>query len=156
MDARRRTVLAVVISALSFSLPATAQDRGNPSAGRTMPRTSDKRDDRKNLAVANRMAELPEFVQALRKGDARAAKRIFVAHGGSADKVILVPVVGWNPTTGYNASDPFPADVPNNPIVCVQYHMIPWYWNIKEQKYDGYMAVCWGRGRDDSWGWSTV
>jgi hypothetical protein len=121
--------LAIVISALSVTVPATAQERGNqapavgnPSGARTTPRSVDTRDNRRNLALANRMTGIPEFVQALRNGDARAAKRIFVAHGGSDDQVILVPARGWNPTTGYNVSEPFPVDTPINPVVCEIWH----------------------------------
>lgn len=101
------------------------------------------------------MTGIPEFVQALRNGDARAAKRIFVAHGGSADQVILVPARGWNPTTGYNVSEPFPAETPNNPIVCEVYYVIPWYWNTTTHQFDGQKYVCWGRGRDNSHGWAA-
>jgi hypothetical protein len=100
------------------------------------------------------MIGIPEFVQALRNGDARAAKRIFVAHGGSDDQVILVPAVGWNPTTGYDVSEPFPAETPNNPVVCAVWSVVPWGWNIKTQTYTGVRYVCWGPGRDGSYGWA--
>lgn len=153
-------VLAIVISALSVTVPATAQERGNQapavsnlSGARTMPRSVDRRDNRRNLAVANRMTGIPEFVQALRNGDARAAKRIFVAHGGSANQVILVPAFVRNPTTGYHVSEPFPAERTNNdPIVCEFWTAVPWGWNIGEQLFTGWRYVCWGRGpHGDGW-----
>jgi hypothetical protein len=152
MGAPHCAVLAVVISALSFTLPATAQERGNqapaassPSDARPMPRTVDKRNDRNNRAVAKRMIKIPEFLEALRNGDANAAKRIFVANGGSADHVIYVPARGWSPITGYNASDPVPADVPINPVVCQTWYEVPWG--------NGTIWACWGPGKDGHYGW---
>lgn len=160
MRAHRCALLAVVIPVISLSLPAAAQERGSraaaeaiPPAARAVPAPSAKRDDRRNLAVAKRMTDIPEFVEALRSGDAKAAKRIFVANGGSEDQVILVPVRGWNPTTGYNASDPFPVETPRNPVVCHSWRQIPWGWNISTQKFDGFIWACWGPGKHGIYGW---
>ena len=150
MGARHCAMLAIVIAALSFTLPATAQERGNqtpafgnPSGGRTKPRTVG--DIRKNFELAARMTGIPEFVQALRMGDAKAAKRIFVAHGGSDDQIILVPVVGWRPTTGYNVSEPMLAPV--NPVPCQVWIPVPWGppGNIK--------FVCAGIDKNGDWNW---
>lgn len=161
MVAPHRAVLAIVVSALSFTLPATAQERGNraPAVGnasgaRPTPPTADKGNVRKNSEVATRMLGHPQFLQALRKGDAKAAKRIFVANGGSADQVILVPAFTRNPTTGYNVSEPFPAELTNNdPIACISWHWVPWGWNIATQQYTGQRYVCWGLG-PHGLGWS--
>ena len=153
MGIPRSAVLAIAISASSLTLPAAAQERrnqvpamGNPSGSRTMPRTIDQGDIRKNFEVATRMTGIPEFVQALRKGDANAAKRIFVAHGGSADQVILVPSVGRNPTTGYNVSDPFP-DGPINPVPCQFWLPVPW------GPPGGIKYVCGGIDKNGDFNW---
>ncbi|MBV8686740.1 MAG: hypothetical protein JO238_08715 [Alphaproteobacteria bacterium] len=143
-----------------MTLPAKAQDQGgraSTAAGASADaqgRGAEKRDERRNLAIASRMTDLPEFVDALRKGDAAAAKQIFVANGGSKDLVLLVPVPGWNPTTGYNASEPLPADSPNNPVVCQSWHLVPWGWNIQTQSYSGYIWACWGPGKNGLYGWA--
>lgn len=153
MRVPHRAVLAIAISALSFALPATAQERGkrapaadNASGARPMADAADKRDVRNNSEVATRMLGNPEFLQALRKGDAKAAKRIFVAHGGSADQVILVPVVGWNSTTGYNVSEPFP-DGPINPVPCQRWIAVPWGPN------NGVKYVCGGIDKNGDFNW---
>ncbi|HEX8062943.1 MAG TPA: hypothetical protein VF535_06980 [Allosphingosinicella sp.] len=163
MNTPRRAVLAIIISAMSLTLPAAAaQERGTgasaadgSSGPRATPARAAKGEQRRNLAVANRMLRVPEFMEAVRNGDANAAKRIFVAQGGSDDQVILVPVRGWNPMKGYNVSGPLPADVPNNPVVCQSYHVIPWGWNIQTQSYNGFKVVCWGPGREGNYGWEN-
>jgi hypothetical protein len=161
MGAPRRVLLAAAISVLSFTVPPTAQALGNrapaigsPPGGRTAPGVADKDNVRKNFEVATRMTAIPEFVAALRKGDARTAKRMFVAHGGSDDQVILVPAFTRNPTTGYNVSGPFPAELTNNdPIACQLWTVVPWYWDVNTHSYTGWMYVCWGLG-PHGYGWS--
>lgn len=156
----RCVMLVIAGSVLSFALPAPAQERGrqspavaNPPSARAVPRHVDERERRWNMAVANRMTGIPAFVQALRSGDANVAKRIFVAYGGSADQVILVPALGWNPATGYNASEPFPAQGPVNPVNCEIWYPVWWGWNIQTQSYSGVRYVCAGRDNSGNVNW---
>lgn len=141
MGALHRGMISAAVAAFFCVLPAAAQDlpsqarkMANPAGG---PAMSARDRMRRNFEVGSRMTGIPEFVQALHRGDARAAKRIFVAHGGSDDQVIIVPAPRRSPLTGYNLSDPLPADAPIGLFSCDFWTVVPWGPN-------GWKAVCWG------------